>query len=70
VFDAGEASRRQDIAGYAEESGCGMLLVANKWDLLGGEQDETNLTLEVRRRFAWVKASPYLGDQGARREAG
>lgn len=63
VFDAGEGITSQDahIAGYAEESGCGMLLVANKWDLLGGDLErETNLTLEVRRRFAWVKASPYL----------
>ena len=56
VLDAGEGVTAQDahIAGYAAECGCGLVIVANKWDLL--EEDSTALnrfqdSLRVRMRF-------------------
>ena len=56
VVDASEGVTAQDahIAGYATECGCGLVIAANKWDLL--EEDSTALhrfqdSLRVRMRF-------------------
>ena len=56
VVDASEGVTAQDahIAGYAAECGCGLVIAANKWDLL--EDDSTALhrfqdSLRVRMRF-------------------
>ena len=73
VFDASEGITAQDahIAGYAEEAGRGLVLVANKWDLIERDREGPEgpprrgappLRLHPRRRL------PHrLGEDGARR---
>lgn len=63
LFDAGEGITAQDatIAGYAEESGRAVLLVANKWDLVADDpQRVRNLRRDVKERFGFVKGAPFL----------
>ncbi len=63
VFDAAEGITAQDatITGYAEEAGRGIVLAANKWDLI--EKDRTKvdaLRESVVDRFAFVKGAPFV----------
>lgn len=63
VFDAFEGITAQDqtIAGYAEEEGRAILLVANKWDLISGDEGrKKNLLEDVRRRFDFLRKAPFL----------
>lgn len=63
LFDAQEGITAQDatIAGYAEESGRAVLLVANKWDLVAEDQQRVrNLRRDVKERFNFVKGAPFL----------
>lgn len=63
IFDAGEGITSQDatIAGYAEEAGRAVLLLANKWDLVEADAARSRaLRDDVRSRFAFVKAAPFL----------
>jgi GTPase len=50
VIDATEGATNLDanIAGYAVDEGCGVILVVNKWDLV--EDKETNTALEFERQ--------------------
>jgi len=63
VFDASAGITAQDatIAGYAEEAGRGVLLVANKWDLI--EKDAarvSGLKEDAKRRFIFLRKAPFL----------
>jgi GTP-binding protein len=63
VFDASEGVTAQDatIAGYAEQAGRAMLLVANKWDLV--EKDHARvkeLKETVAERFVFARRAPFL----------
>ena len=51
VIDAVEGATHLDanIAGYAEEAGCGVILLINKWDLVADK--ETNTALEFERQL-------------------
>ncbi|MEP6923899.1 MAG: GTP-binding protein, partial [Pyrinomonadaceae bacterium] len=51
VIDATEGATHLDanIAGYAEEAGCGVILLINKWDLIADK--ETNTALEFERQL-------------------
>jgi len=63
VFDAFEGITSQDatITGYAEEAGCGILLVANKWDLIEKDRERCNrLKAEVQERFVFARRAPFL----------
>lgn len=63
VFDAGEGITAQDatIAGYAEEAGRAILLVANKWDLVEKDRDRTKGLIEdVKDRFVFARHAPFL----------
>jgi GTP-binding protein len=63
VFDASEGVTAQDahITGYAEEAGRGILLVANKWDLIEDDHARVKaLRDEVADRFAFAKGAPFL----------
>lgn len=63
VFDAEEGITAQDahILGYAEESGCGLLLVANKWDLIESDADRCRkLKEDVKFRFVFAKGAAFL----------
>ena len=63
VFDASEGVTAQDatIAGYAEQAGRAMLLVANKWDLV--EKDHARVKAlkdSVAERFVFARRAPFL----------
>jgi GTP-binding protein len=63
VFDASEGVTAQDahIAGYAEEAGRALLLVANKWDLIEADRAAAAaLRDEVTRRFSFTRSAPFL----------
>ncbi|MBI3989511.1 MAG: ribosome biogenesis GTPase Der, partial [candidate division NC10 bacterium] len=54
IIDASQGVTAQDtkIAGIAHEAGCGIILVANKWDLVGDElADEFILTIKDRLKY-------------------
>lgn len=63
VFDAEEGITAQDatVAGYAEEAGRGIVLVANKWDLIEGDPARAEtLRMDAARRFAFAGRAPFL----------
>ena len=63
IFDASEGITAQDahIAGYAEEARRGLILVANKWDLLADDEDaQKALRDDVRRRFVFTRGAAFL----------
>ncbi|MGA7991390.1 MAG: ribosome biogenesis GTPase Der, partial [Thermoanaerobaculia bacterium] len=63
VFDAGDGITVQDahIAGYAEEAGRGLLLVANKWDLVEKDHEKVReMKQDVVRRFVFLRNAPFL----------
>jgi len=63
VFDAFEGVTSQDmtIAGYANEAGRGLLLLANKWDLIETDRQRGNALRDtVRDRFGFTKGAPFL----------
>lgn len=63
VLDASDMPVSQDarIAGYVEEAGRGMVLVANKCDLIeGGEQGRTRFEQRVRRDLSFIPYVPLV----------
>jgi GTP-binding protein len=63
VFDATEGITAQDahVAGYAEEAGRALLLVANKWDLIEKDLEKTRrLRQDVIDRFVFARKAPFL----------
>ncbi len=63
VFDAFEGITAQDahICGYAEDAGRGILLLANKWDLIAKDSDRAaGLKRDVRERFVFARNAPFV----------
>jgi GTP-binding protein len=63
VFDAAEGVTAQDahITGYAEEARRGILLVANKWDLVEADHARVKaLHDSVIERFVFARGAPFL----------
>jgi GTP-binding protein len=64
VIDAGEGPTDQDaaIGGEADRAGKGILIVANKWDLVKSQDQEFVKTFddEVRRRMKFLDYAPIL----------
>jgi GTP-binding protein len=64
VIDAAEGPTGQDaaVAAFAHESGKGLVLVANKWDLAGPASEEASKELEaaVRERFPFAGYAEIL----------
>jgi GTP-binding protein len=63
VFDASAGITAQDatIAGYAEDAGRGVLLVANKWDLIEQDRERAaELKHDTERRFIFLRKAPFL----------
>jgi GTPase len=63
LLDAEEGVTKLDaaIGGYAVESGCSILIIANKWDKV--EKDEHTIevfTASVRRRMKYLSFAPVL----------
>jgi GTP-binding protein len=64
VIDATEGATEQDgaIAGAAEKAGCGIIVAANKWDLMKGTGPEYARTFDdrLRRRLKFLEFAPVL----------
>jgi GTP-binding protein len=64
VLDAVEGATDQDgaIAGEAERAGCGVVIAANKWDLMKGQGPDAakRFDEEVRRQFKFLDFAPLL----------
>jgi GTP-binding protein len=64
VVDATEGATDQDaaIAGEAEKAGCGVIIAANKWDLMKGRGPDYSKTFdeELRRQLKFLDYAPVL----------
>ena len=64
VVDATEGATDQDaaIAGEAEKAGCGVIIAANKWDLMKGRGVEFSKSFdeELRRQLKFLDYAPLL----------
>jgi GTP-binding protein len=64
VIDATEGATDQDaaIAGEADKAGCGIVIVANKWDLMKGRGPDFSKTFdeELRRQLKFLDYAPIL----------
>lgn len=64
VIDATEGATDQDaaIAGEADQAGCGILIVANKWDLMKGRGPDFAKTFDenLRRQLKFLDYAPIL----------
>ena len=64
VVDSTEGATDQDaaIAGEAEKAGCGVIIAANKWDLMKGRGVEYSKTFdeELRRQLKFLDYAPLL----------
>jgi GTP-binding protein len=64
VVDATEGATDQDaaIAGEAEKAGCGVIIAANKWDLMKGRGVEFSKTFdeELRRQLKFLDYAPMI----------
>jgi GTP-binding protein len=64
VVDATEGATDQDaaIAGEAEKAGCGVVIAANKWDLMKGRGVEFSKTFdeELRRQLKFLEYAPLI----------
>ena len=64
VIDSTEGATDQDaaIAGEADKSGCGIVIVANKWDLMKGRGADFSKTFDdaLRQQFKFLDYAPIL----------
>jgi GTP-binding protein len=64
VIDATEGTADQDgaIAGAADKAGCGIVIVANKWDLMKGRGQDFSKAFddELRRQLKFLDYAPVL----------
>ena len=64
VVDASQGATDQDatIAGEAEKAGCGVVIVANKWDLMKGRGEEFSRGFDedLRRQLKFLTYAPVL----------
>jgi GTP-binding protein len=64
LLDAIEGPTDQDaaIAGEAERAGCGVIIVANKWDLMKGKGSDATKAFDeqVRRRLKFLDYAPLM----------
>jgi GTP-binding protein len=63
LLDAEEGVTKLDaaISGYASESGCSVILVVNKWDLVAKDQDTVKeYESSIRRRIKYLSYAPIL----------
>jgi GTP-binding protein len=64
VVDSAEGAADQDatIAGEAEKAGCGIVIVANKWDLMKGRGEDFSKTFDdkLRQQTKFLDYAPIL----------
>lgn len=57
---AGAVEQDQKIAAYAAEAGCGLILAANKWDLVPRGMTGDQFALELREKFPYCDFAPIV----------
>ena len=62
VIDAtlGLTDQDQRVAGYAQERGCAMVLVLNKWDLVEGPEAKEQIREHIADRMTFVGYAPLV----------
>jgi GTP-binding protein len=64
VLDATQGVTEQDasIAGEADKAGCGIIIAANKWDLMKGRETNFSKTFDedLRRQLKFLEYAPVL----------
>ena len=62
VVDASEGVTDGDqrVARFAEERGCAMVVLLNKWDLITDQEERDDVLLQVSERLAFVGYAPVL----------
>jgi GTPase len=64
VIDSTEGATDQDaaIAGEADKAGCGVIIAANKWDLMKGRGQDFSKTFDedIRRQLKFLDYAPLL----------
>ena len=57
--EEGIIAHDKHIAGYAEKSGKGLIIVVNKWDTVDNkDQDIKNFTKDIREEFKFIPYAP------------
>jgi GTP-binding protein len=62
IIDASEGVTDGDqrVARFAEERGCAMVVLLNKWDLLTDDEERDDVILQATERLAFVGYAPVL----------
>jgi len=56
----GITDQDQRVARFAEERGCGLVVVLNKWDIVGGPQEKVKVASAVPEKLGFVGYAPVL----------
>jgi len=59
--ESGITEQDQKLAGYVVETGKGLILVVNKWDLFkGDENSRLSILNELKRKFSFASYAPHI----------
>ncbi|MDZ4064506.1 MAG: GTP-binding protein, partial [Coriobacteriia bacterium] len=56
----GVTDQDQRIARFAEERGCGLIVILNKWDTVSSVEERDSLSYQVEERLGFVGYAPML----------
>ncbi len=56
----GLTDQDQRVAGLADEKGCALMILLNKWDLLETQQERDDIISRLEDRFSFVSYAPVL----------
>jgi len=56
----GVTDQDQRVARFAAERGCGLVVVLNKWDIVGGPEEKAEVAAQVPERLGFVGYAPVL----------
>lgn len=56
----GVTDQDQRVARFAQERGCGLVVVLNKWDIVGGPDEKAEVAAQVPEKLGFVGYAPVL----------
>lgn len=56
----GVTDQDQRVARFAEERGCGLVVLLNKWDIVGGPEEKDEVAHQVPEKLGFVGYAPVL----------
>lgn len=56
----GLTDQDQRVAGLADEKGCGLVILLNKWDLLETQEARDDIMSRIEERFSFVSYAPVI----------